>query len=58
MNELAPLPPKVRVTGKQLRQIQKNYEIASKLAKDTKEIEEKLRLEELASLDNELENIV
>jgi hypothetical protein len=49
--------PKVRITRAQLRQIQENLKNASIIAKDTKEIEEKLRLEELASLDSELENI-
>lgn len=58
MWELAPPPPKVRVTRKQLKQIQENYNNASMIAKNTKEIEEKQRLEELASLDSELENIV
>jgi hypothetical protein len=38
--EGAPIPPKVRVTKKQLKQIQKNYEIAQKKLIDFKAREE------------------
>jgi len=57
MSEYAPPPPKVRVTRAQLKQIQDNYKIASKLAKNTKKIEEKERVNELSELDNQIDNI-
>lgn len=52
MSEYAPPPPKVKVTKKQLKQVQKNYEIAASMAQDTSEVEAK----EKAGLDEELEN--
>ena len=57
MSEYAPPPPKVRVTRAQLKQIQANYKIASKLAKNTEKIEEKERVDELSKLDNEIDSI-
>lgn len=57
MSEYAPPPPKVRLTRAQLRQVQDNYKNASKIAKDTKEIEENEKLADLAKLDDELKEI-
>jgi hypothetical protein len=56
--EWAPLPPKVRVTKKQLKQIQKNYELAQKKAADFSEQErlEKERAEK--ELEEKLKNII
>jgi hypothetical protein len=55
--EWGPIPPKVRVTKKQLKQIQKNYELAQAKAKDFSE-QEKLE-KELADveLEERLKNI-
>lgn len=49
--EWAPLPPKVKVTKKQLRQIQKNYEIAQTKSHNFKEQEKAEK--ELAELELE-----
>lgn len=55
--EWSPIPVKVKVTKKQLRQIQKNYELAQKKAQDFSEQE--AREKELAELELEekLKNI-
>lgn len=39
--EWAPAPPKVRVTKKQLKKIQKSYQFAQEKAKSFKELEAK-----------------
>lgn len=55
--EYAPPARKVRVTRKQLRQIQENYRIAQMQAQDNKELEAKLKEKELAFLEAELDAI-
>lgn len=50
-SEYAPAPPKIRITRKQLREIQRNYEKASLKSKDFRDIEEI----EKANLEDEIQ---
>ncbi len=52
-----PTPPKVRVTKKQLRQIQKNYELAQKKAQDFSEQERLEKEKAELELEEKLKNI-
>jgi hypothetical protein len=57
MSEFAPPPPKVRVTKKQLRQVQENYERAQVLAENLSEKEIGEKQQEIQSLEKKLEDI-
>ena len=57
MSEFAPPPPKVRVTKKQLREVQENYQKAQELAIDLSEKEKKERQKEVEKLEQKLDDV-
>ena len=58
MSEYAPLPPKVRVTKAQLRQVQENYKKAQELALDLSKEEELARKKELKKIEQDIEKLL
>lgn len=57
MSEFAPPPPKVRVTKKQLREVQSNYQKAQEIAVDLSEKEKKERQKEVEKLEQKLDDV-
>lgn len=58
MTELAPHPPKVRVTKKQLKQIQEGYKLVEERKEDFSKIEEKEKIWLEKEMEKKLDNIV
>ena len=58
MAEYAPPPPKVRVTKKQLKEVQENYRKAQELAEDLSTEEEKTRKKELERIEKDIKNLL
>lgn len=57
MSEYAPPPAKVRVTKKQLKQVQQNYAKAQELAEDFSEQEALERQKEVEKLEEKIDDV-
>jgi len=56
MSEFAPPPPKVRVTKRQLKKIQEDYQKAAEIADDLSEQEESERQKEVAKIERKIDD--